>query len=499
MATIGTLNAKIILNNKQWQTAMTQTILSIHRLRDESKRVSVGLLKKQLDSVSGSLSSFALSARTVGGALAVIGSGIAAFVLGMRQSMAAVDQLTDRATELGVGNGVLQALEGAAIATGAKIEQLAGAFTFMLDKIGDAQRGSEDARKFIEGLGLSVEQLAAIRPEQSFLLIADAINKLDSQAKKVSAIREMFGRGGIAVGPLLGMGSEGIIGAANKAGAGGMVLGEGAIKSVEVLDTAWKRFKVTASNAVTATTSAISNWLSPAVDAVASALNSVVRTGLPASFVGTATPIEAAGAAPKDKPVRGLTAQDTLKDRLAAARGIVTGVVNAGDSPLQSVLSQLSNLNLPHAEMESFSRLIRDIFAGRELIEFRDNLQKIGDTIRASVLTPAEQIKGRVDEAVEALQQGAIDFQTLQLVIRQANTELDEMEKRRLDAMKGPEDRALLGGGLRTAKELGIVEGAQRGPAGGGAGKIQERQVTLLQTIAVTLGRIEKRNMGMAA
>lgn len=78
-----------------------------------------------------------------------------------------------------------------------------------------------------------------------------------------------------------------------------------------------------------------------------------------------------------------------------------------------------------------------------------------------------------------------------------------ERNRARMQGLIGDTDegaiRARIGGGLRTAKELGIVEGAQRGPAGGAAGKMAEKQTTLLERIAVTLGRIEKKNVGMAA
>lgn len=145
---------------------------------------------------------------TISALKAFAGAAVAAFsVSRISQSLLAavnrVDELADAAQRLGATVKSLQAIRAAARGVDIDASQLDVALTKLLDTIDAAEQGSADATKALDRLGLKSWELANIPLGEQLEKIATALQKIKSESAKVAILRDMFGRGGAAVGSLL--------------------------------------------------------------------------------------------------------------------------------------------------------------------------------------------------------------------------------------------------------------------------------------------------------
>lgn len=116
------------------------------------------------------------------------------------------------AQQIGVATGPLQELEYAARATGSSTEALTsgvGHFALVLD---EANKGSQEAKKSLSGLGPEVMKLLkANAPLEDVLAgIAEKFHEMPDGTKKTALAMQVFGRGGRELIPLLNRGKEGL-------------------------------------------------------------------------------------------------------------------------------------------------------------------------------------------------------------------------------------------------------------------------------------------------
>ena len=154
------------------------------------------------DSLKGALLS-PISALT--GALSAGG-----FIAGIKASAERIDALAKSADRLGITTQSLAGLRLAADESGSSAEQLESAMARLTKTVGDAAAGSTSARESITRLGLTTSQLVAARPDEQFKLVADAINRLDTQGKKTTATFDIFGKGALGLANTIALGSAGL-------------------------------------------------------------------------------------------------------------------------------------------------------------------------------------------------------------------------------------------------------------------------------------------------
>jgi hypothetical protein len=80
----------------------------------------------------------------------------------------------------------------------------------MQNTIADAERGVQPAVDAIERLGLSVQQVAALSPEQQFMTIGDALSRIKDPAARAAAAVDIFGRAGTNMLPVFSEGAAGV-------------------------------------------------------------------------------------------------------------------------------------------------------------------------------------------------------------------------------------------------------------------------------------------------
>ncbi|NBW16972.1 MAG: hypothetical protein EBR82_54250 [Caulobacteraceae bacterium] len=113
----------------------------------------------------------------------------------------AVDQTNDLAERLGINVEKLQALQMAAKLSG--VDDITGALQKVTVAVGKATDGSEEQAKAFEKIGLSVDELAAMSPEEQFAAIQKAIAALPTPAERAAAAVALFGKSGVELLPLM--------------------------------------------------------------------------------------------------------------------------------------------------------------------------------------------------------------------------------------------------------------------------------------------------------
>lgn len=119
-----------------------------------------------------------------------------------------MDQTAKFADVIGISTEALLRLRYAAEISGVSVEALDKSFAILTRRIGEAVRGSGEAARGIEMMGVSAQKLIAMRPEQLFEEIAEAIKKQKTPAEQAALAYYMFGRQGISLIKILRLGKD---------------------------------------------------------------------------------------------------------------------------------------------------------------------------------------------------------------------------------------------------------------------------------------------------
>lgn len=159
----------------------------------------LGRLSKSASSAAGSLR--ALVGIEIGSRLASGFASAARAAVDMAsrvtESIAAMDDLAQRT---GVSTDALQGFQVAADLAG--VQNLEGALQKVSVVLGDAAAGSESAQKAFANVGLSVDDLLKLSPEDQFRAVASAIGDIQGPAAQAAAAVDLFGKSGVELLPL---------------------------------------------------------------------------------------------------------------------------------------------------------------------------------------------------------------------------------------------------------------------------------------------------------
>lgn len=163
-----------------------------------------------LNQATKNLQSFSDGAKSVLTDLAAtLGVGLSAdaivdFSENILESAAALEKLS---LETGDSVEALGELQAAAKITG--VDDLSTALARLSKSQADAEQGNEKAISVFKALGISLQDLAGLKPDQLFLKIADSMSGYADGATKTAAAQELMGRGAQALVPLLDQGAAG--------------------------------------------------------------------------------------------------------------------------------------------------------------------------------------------------------------------------------------------------------------------------------------------------
>lgn len=220
MATAVGLNMKITADTAGIGRGVTKT------------EQQLGRLSKSASSAAGSLR--ALVGIEIGTRLASAFTDAArgAISMGSRvtEAVAAMDDLSQRT---GVSANALQGFQVAADLAG--VQNLEGALEKVSVVLGDAAAGSASAQKAFANIGLSVNDLLKLSPEDQFRAVASAIGDIQGPAAQAAAAVDLFGKSGVELLPLFASNLKEIEAQAQKLG---VVLSDDQVGAITEMDDA---------------------------------------------------------------------------------------------------------------------------------------------------------------------------------------------------------------------------------------------------------------------
>lgn len=176
------------------------------RLNDKS-------VKGQLADLSRRLRGFGTNVMKIGAGFAASGGAILGSLTAAATKFASTGDMLDKmAIRTGFGVKSLQGLAFAADQSGSSLEAASGSILKMNRRLGRMAAGQATGSqlKAMKELGLSVEELSQMSPEQTFYALADAIKNYGNNAAAAGLAQRAFGTGVDGILPLLLQGSQGI-------------------------------------------------------------------------------------------------------------------------------------------------------------------------------------------------------------------------------------------------------------------------------------------------
>lgn len=164
------------------------------------------LLKSGLKKAQAMLSTFAKTGALVGAGLVAGGTAVLGPLAGL--AMMASDMgsaLKDASDRTGIQVEALSALDYAARMSDTSLDGLVGGIFKLQKSLSGA--GKSDPFK---SLGLSADELKAMKPEDAFTAVADALANMENPADRNAKAMQIFGRGAADLIPLLAAGEDGI-------------------------------------------------------------------------------------------------------------------------------------------------------------------------------------------------------------------------------------------------------------------------------------------------
>ncbi|TXH58194.1 MAG: hypothetical protein E6Q97_02800 [Desulfurellales bacterium] len=118
--------------------------------------------------------------------------------------------LADTAQRFGVGVEALQELEYAAKMAGGNLQDLQAGFRGLALNLDDVGKADSPIRQVMKDLGISAKDPALATLDGAFERFAGSLSQLPDGAAKTAAAMKVFGKGGLALIPLLNEGPKGI-------------------------------------------------------------------------------------------------------------------------------------------------------------------------------------------------------------------------------------------------------------------------------------------------
>ena len=168
-------------------------------------------LRNGLQRAETRLKLFGETLRNVGFRIGLMGGAmLAPMIKSVQHFMSYGTQLEMMRRKTGISAESLSILGYAARSTGTDMDMMDFALRRMARSIDEATRGGGQAVRSFQELGLSIDDLLAMSPEQRFFAIGQAISRITDESGQAAMAQRVFGRGGTAMLPMLENGIKGL-------------------------------------------------------------------------------------------------------------------------------------------------------------------------------------------------------------------------------------------------------------------------------------------------
>lgn len=144
------------------------------------------------------------------GMMAMGGAILAAGLMSVKSFAKMGDEVQKMALRTGFSTEALSELRHAAEISGASLDSLEKAVKRMAKTIVDASEGMATYIRAFERIGIEVDDLMGLKPEEQFDKIAMAIAAIEDPTLRAATAQDIFGRAGTQLLPLLAQGAEGM-------------------------------------------------------------------------------------------------------------------------------------------------------------------------------------------------------------------------------------------------------------------------------------------------
>ncbi|MEM1355428.1 MAG: hypothetical protein AAGH88_11150 [Planctomycetota bacterium] len=241
--TIANLNAKLTMDSRGFDVGADRTVrrsasmsrsMSGAGMKAASLNNGLAAMGVRLPFVSTALGGVSAAASMTGASYVALAAsaGPAAVVLGgvmavaiplaaahkalniaiarTREQYSRIDEIAKFSRETGISTEALAAYDLAAARAGATQQDLRKGIQRMTRRVGEASRGYGEAVRGLRSLGLEVDTLIKLSPEDQFKAVADAIANQENASQRAAAAYSLFGRQGQELVGLLAEGSAGL-------------------------------------------------------------------------------------------------------------------------------------------------------------------------------------------------------------------------------------------------------------------------------------------------
>ncbi len=166
--------------------------------------IDKSLFMKGLGAAKQAVTDFGGGLMKIGGLIAGAGAAILGPLAGaVLQFSAMGSEINDLAAKTGFGVEALSEYKFAAEQTGASMEDIGTSAKKMQKLLAEAEGGSKTAAASLANIGLTVNDLKGLAPEEQFQKIADQLATIESPAQRTAAAMEVFGKSGTNLLPMV--------------------------------------------------------------------------------------------------------------------------------------------------------------------------------------------------------------------------------------------------------------------------------------------------------
>ena len=166
----------------------------VYKITGDTKAAEAGLAKtdKTAEKSAKSLNKVKIGALAV--AAAAVGVGIA-FSKMVSNQLKVIDAEAKLADRLGITMEAMAGLNHIAGLTGVSTESIGTAMQGLERRMGDAAAGIGGAGQAVQALGLSMNEVKNLEPEEAFFAIAESLQQVEDRTEQARLGNELFGRG----------------------------------------------------------------------------------------------------------------------------------------------------------------------------------------------------------------------------------------------------------------------------------------------------------------
>ena len=196
MGTLGTLAVSILGDSKDLDKAFDDV-----KKKTSDLGKSIQDTGKKVGNVGKGMTKW------VTGPIAAVGGGL--FALAQKTANAG-DEIQKMALRTGFSTEALSEYKHAAELSGTSLESMENGVKRMQRSIFDLERGLATQTEAFEAMGLAIEDVQGLSPEEQFNKVTMALADVEDESRRAALAQQVFGRAGTELLPMLASGADGI-------------------------------------------------------------------------------------------------------------------------------------------------------------------------------------------------------------------------------------------------------------------------------------------------